>query len=82
MVAAADIPGIDAFGLVTSGQSFVPSVATEQIITDQVDLLVEEYGDKGREIIADAQAEGRRDERTGRRRGPTSRRPPSTTSSW
>ena len=55
--AVADIPGIDAFGLVTSGQSFVPSAATEQLVTDQVDLLVETYGDKGREIIADAQAE-------------------------
>lgn len=55
--AVADIPGIDAFDLVTSGQSFVPSAATEQLVSDQVDLLVEAYGDKGREIIADAQAE-------------------------
>jgi acyl-homoserine lactone acylase PvdQ len=54
--AVADIPGIDAFGLVTSGQSFVPSAATEQLVSDQVDLLVETYGDKGRQIIADAQA--------------------------
>jgi acyl-homoserine lactone acylase PvdQ len=55
--AVADIPGIDAFGLVTSGQSFVPSLATEQLVSDQVDLLVETFGDKGRQIIADAQAE-------------------------
>jgi len=55
--AVADIPGIDAFGLVTSGQSFVPSAATEQLVSDQADLLVETYGDKGRQIIADAQAE-------------------------
>jgi acyl-homoserine lactone acylase PvdQ len=55
--AVADVPGIDAFGLVTSGQSFVPSVATEQLVSDQVDLLVETYGDKGRQIVADAQAE-------------------------
>jgi acyl-homoserine lactone acylase PvdQ len=55
--AVADVPGIDAFGLVTSGQSFVPSPATEQLVSDQVDLLVETYGDKGRQIIADAQAE-------------------------
>jgi acyl-homoserine lactone acylase PvdQ len=54
--AVADIPGIDAFSLVTSGQSFVPSAATEQLVSDQVDLLVETYGDKGRQIIADAQA--------------------------
>lgn len=56
-VALADVPGIDAFGLVTSAQSFVPSEATEQLITDQVDLIIETYGDKGREIIADAQAQ-------------------------
>ena len=54
--AVADIPGINAFGLVTSGQSFVPSAATEQILTDQVDLIVKTYGDKGRQIIADLQA--------------------------
>jgi acyl-homoserine lactone acylase PvdQ len=54
--AVADVPGIDAFGLVTSGQSFVPSAATEQLVSNQVDLLVETYGDKGRQIIADAQA--------------------------
>jgi acyl-homoserine lactone acylase PvdQ len=55
--AVADIPGIDAFSLVTSGQSFVPSAAAEALVTQQVDLLIETYGDKGREIIADAQAE-------------------------
>ena len=33
--AVADIPGINAFSLVTSGQSFVPSAATEQLVTDQ-----------------------------------------------
>ncbi len=55
--AVADVPGINAFGLVTSGQSFVPSAEAEQLVTDQVDLLVETYGDKGREIVADAQAQ-------------------------
>jgi acyl-homoserine lactone acylase PvdQ len=55
--AVADIPGVDAFGLVTSGQSFVPSAATEQLVSDQVDLLVATYGEKGRQIVADAQAE-------------------------
>ena len=54
--AVADIPGIDAFGLITSGQSFVPSAATEQLVTDQIDLIIETYGDEGREIISDAQA--------------------------
>lgn len=56
-VAVADVPGINAFGLVTSGQSFVPSAATEKLVSDQVELLVETYGKKGREIVADAQAE-------------------------
>jgi acyl-homoserine lactone acylase PvdQ len=55
-VAVADIPGINAFGLVTSGQSFIPSAATEQLVTDQIDLIIAEYGDEGRQIIADAQA--------------------------
>lgn len=55
-VAVADVPGIDAFSLVTSGQSFVPSAATEQLVTDQVQLLVDTYGAEGEEIVADAQA--------------------------
>lgn len=55
-VAVADVPGIDAFGLVTSGQSFVPSAATEQLVTDQVNLLIDLYGDEGRQIVAEAQA--------------------------
>jgi acyl-homoserine lactone acylase PvdQ len=55
--AVADVPGIDAFSLVTSGQSFVPSAATEALVTQQIDLIIKTYGAKGREIIADAQAE-------------------------
>lgn len=55
-VAVADVPGINAFGLVTSGQSFVPSAATEQLVTDQVDLIIAEHGDEGIQIIAEAQA--------------------------
>ena len=56
-VAVADVPGINAFGLVTSGQTFVPSAATEQLVTDQVQLIIDTYGDKGRELVADLQAE-------------------------
>jgi acyl-homoserine lactone acylase PvdQ len=55
-VAVADVPGINAFGLVTSGQSFVPSPETEALVTRQRELLVERFGDKGRQILADAQA--------------------------
>ena len=54
--AVADVPGINAFSLVTSGQSFVPSPETEALVTAQQRLLVQEYGAKGRQIIADAQA--------------------------
>ena len=54
--AVADVPGIDAFGLLLSAQEFVPSAATEQLVSDQVDLIIEVFGDEGEEIIADAQA--------------------------
>lgn len=55
--AVADIPGIDAFSLVTSGQTFEPSEEAEALLTEQRELLVKTYGKKGRQIIADAQAE-------------------------
>lgn len=55
-VAVADVPGINAFSLVTSGQSFVPSAATEQLVTDQIDLIIAELGAEGEQIIADARA--------------------------
>jgi acyl-homoserine lactone acylase PvdQ len=54
--AVADIPNLNAFGLVTSGQSFVPSAETEALVTEQRQLLIDAYGDEGRQIIADAQA--------------------------
>ncbi|WP_040496499.1 penicillin acylase family protein [Ilumatobacter nonamiensis] len=54
--AVADVPGIDPFGLVTSGQSFTPSAAAEQLVTDQVQLIIDTYGEEGEEIISDAQA--------------------------
>jgi acyl-homoserine lactone acylase PvdQ len=55
-VAVADVPGLDAFGLITSAQSFVPSPEAEALVTEQRKLLVETYGAKGRQILADAQA--------------------------
>jgi hypothetical protein len=55
-VAVADVPNIDAFSLVTSAQAFVPSPEAEALVTQQVQLLIDTYGDNGREIIADAQA--------------------------
>jgi len=56
-VAVADVPGINAFGLVTSGQTFVPSAAAEQLVTDQVDLIKQTYGARGEEMLAEMQAE-------------------------
>ncbi len=55
-VAVADVPGINAFSLVTSGQSFIPSPQAENLVEQQKALLVKTYGDKGRQILADAQA--------------------------
>jgi hypothetical protein len=55
-VAVADVPGIDAFGLVVSGRTFVPSDATEQLVTDQVQLLIDEFGDEGQQIIDELEA--------------------------
>lgn len=55
-VAVADVPNIDAFSLVTGLESFTPSAEAEALVTEQVELLVREHGDEGRQIIADAQA--------------------------
>jgi acyl-homoserine lactone acylase PvdQ len=54
--AVADVPGINAFGLVTSGRGFDPSTQAEALVTRQRELLATRYGAKGRQIIADAQA--------------------------
>ena len=81
-VAVADVPGINAFSLVTSGQSFSPSAAAEALVTKQKDLLVTTYGAKGRQIIADAQAYADGINAYLAKVGnTTSRRPRSTTSS-
>ena len=54
--AVADVPGIDAFELVVTARQFVPSEQTEQLLDDQLELLVEEYGDEGQQVIDDAEA--------------------------
>ncbi|HJW69250.1 MAG TPA: penicillin acylase family protein [Candidatus Binatia bacterium] len=54
--AVADIPGIDAFALVTSGQTFVPSAQAEAVVTAQQQKLVDTYGKKGRHILRDLSA--------------------------
>lgn len=55
-VAVADVPNIDAFGLVTSLQTFTPSPEAEALVTAQRQLLIDELGEKGQQIIDDAQA--------------------------
>src|SRR3954447_12390990 len=57
--AVADVPGINAFGLVTSGQSFVPSQSTEQILDQQIVTIIQTYKEKGWQIIADLIDEGK-----------------------
>ena len=53
-VAVADVPGINAFGLVTSGRSFVPSAAAERLVTKERKLIVKTYGAEGRQAVHDA----------------------------
>jgi acyl-homoserine lactone acylase PvdQ len=52
-LAVVDVPGVNAFSLVTSGRSFVPSAAAERMITRQRKLIVRQYGAKGRQMLRD-----------------------------
>ena len=56
--AVADIPGINAFSLVTNpSEAYIPSEATEQLVTAQQALILEVYGaEEGQQILDDAQA--------------------------
>ena len=54
--AVAEVPGVNAFGLITSGRTFVPSEQSEALVTAQQEKLVQTYGDKGRQILRDLQA--------------------------
>src|SRR5262249_27145593 len=53
--AALDIPGIDAFGLITSARSFTPSAQTIRFVSDQQKVLLAK-GAKGRRVLRDLQA--------------------------
>ena len=55
-VAVVDVPNIDAFSLVTSGQSFTPSPEAEAVVTQQAQLLLDTYGAEGQQVLDDAQA--------------------------
>ena len=50
--AVADIPGVNAFALVTSATPYEPSAAAEQLVTDQVELIRTTLPE-GEQIIAD-----------------------------
>jgi acyl-homoserine lactone acylase PvdQ len=51
--AVADIPGLDAFSLVTSATPFEPSDEAEALVTKQSDLIEKTYGTEGRQMLAD-----------------------------
>ena len=49
--AVADIPGLNAFSLVTGARSFTPSDQTERLVTSQQRRLVRAHGANGRKIL-------------------------------
>jgi acyl-homoserine lactone acylase PvdQ len=51
--AVADIPGLDAFSLVTSATPFQPSKEAEALVTQQRKELVRAYGAEGRQMLRD-----------------------------
>ena len=54
--AVASPPGLNAFGLVTSGRAFVPSRQAESLVHSEQAALVRAYGTKGRQILRDIDA--------------------------
>jgi acyl-homoserine lactone acylase PvdQ len=54
--AVAEVPGIDAFSLVTSGRTFVPSAQAEALVTAQQQKILNAYGSKGQQLLDDLQA--------------------------
>src|SRR5437588_3240673 len=51
--AVADIPGLDAFSLVTSATPFEPSQEAEALVTQQRQELVRAYGSEGQQMLRD-----------------------------
>ncbi len=51
--AVSDIPGLDAFSLVTSATPFHPSAEAEALVTQQRQELVRAYGAEGRQMLTD-----------------------------
>lgn len=48
-----DIPGVDAFSLVTSATPFEPSAQAEALVRKQRDLILRTYGREGRQLLRD-----------------------------
>ena len=51
--AVAEVPGLDAFSLVTGLRSFTPSRQAERLVSSEQRALVRTHGDKGRQILRD-----------------------------
>ncbi len=51
--AVADIPGLDAFSLVTSATAYTPSQQAEALVTQQRQALLHAYGAEGRQMLRD-----------------------------
>jgi acyl-homoserine lactone acylase PvdQ len=51
--AVAEVPGLNAFGLVTGGRAFTPSAQAEALVTRQQRLFARVHGAKGRQILRD-----------------------------
>ncbi len=54
--AVADIPGVNAFALVTGGGVYLPSKQAEDLVTSEQQRLVEAYGAKGQQMLSDFDA--------------------------
>jgi acyl-homoserine lactone acylase PvdQ len=51
--AVADVPGLNAFGLVTSGKSFTPSAQTNRLVASERKAVIRAYGKDGRAMLHD-----------------------------
>jgi acyl-homoserine lactone acylase PvdQ len=51
--AVADVPGLNAFGLVTSAKSFEPSAQAERLVKSEQAAIVRAYGSEGRAMLHD-----------------------------
>jgi acyl-homoserine lactone acylase PvdQ len=56
VAAVADVPGLNAFGLVTSGGGYTPSPQARAFVHAQQAKIVKAYGAKGRQILTDLQS--------------------------